>query len=109
MRPGQISPIPTPELRRLAETTAKATDISYGGVDVIRDKRGDYSVLEVNSVSTWRGLQSACSTNIADLLVKGILYDRSSPISVVSPRMKSLDCLTLRFAKTLLFYVNCFA
>ena len=74
-RGGECLPaVLTPELRRLAEAAAKVTGISYGGVDIIRDKQGDYSVLEVNSVPAWRGLQSVCSMNIADLLAEDIFY-----------------------------------
>ena len=63
-----------PALRRLAEAASKATGILYGGVDIIRDSQGDFLVLEVNSVPAWRGLQSVCSIDIPDLLVKDILY-----------------------------------
>ncbi len=88
-RGGECLPaVLTPELRRLAEAAAKVTGISYGGVDIIRDKQGAYSVLEVNSVPAWRGLQSVCSTNIADLLVEDILHERSSPTSVASHSYK---------------------
>lgn len=48
-------------------------DISYCGVDVIRDKHGKLFVLEVNSIPAWRGLQSVTETNIAQVLVDNIL------------------------------------
>ena len=77
-RGGKCLPaVLTPALRRLAEDASKATGIRYGGVDIIRDTRGDYLVLEVNSVPAWRGLQSVCSIDIADLLVKDALYQQS--------------------------------
>ena len=73
-RGGKCLPaVLTPALRRLAEAASRATGILYGGVDIIRDARGNYLVLEVNSVPAWRGLQSVCSTDIADLLAKDVL------------------------------------
>lgn len=79
-RGGKCLPaVLTPALRRLAEAASKATGIRYGGVDIIRDTRGEYLVLEVNSVPAWRGLQSVCSIDIADLLVRDLL-DREAVI-----------------------------
>ena len=81
-RGGKCLPaVLTPALRRLAEAASKATGIRYGGVDIIRDTQGNYLVLEVNSVPAWRGLQSVCSINIADLLIEDVLY-RLSDTSV---------------------------
>lgn len=77
-RGGKCLPaVLTPVLQRLAEAASRATGIRYGGVDIIRDTRGDYLVLEVNSVPAWRGLQSVCSIDIPDLLVNDILYHQS--------------------------------
>ena len=77
-RGGECLPaVLTPALRELAEAASKATGIRYGGVDIIRDSEGTYLVLEVNSVPAWRGLQSVCSIDIAELLVKDMLYNLS--------------------------------
>ena len=74
-RGGKCLPaVLTPALRRLAEAASRATGILYGGVDIIRATQGNYLVLEVNSVPAWRGLQSVCSIDIPDLLVKDVLY-----------------------------------
>lgn len=78
-RGGECLPaVLTPALRRLAEAASKATGIRYGGVDIIRDAQGNYLVLEVNSVPAWRGLQSVCPADIAELLAKDLLYNLSS-------------------------------
>ena len=83
-RGGKCLPaVLTPALRRLAEAASKATGIRYGGVDIIRNTLGDYLVLEVNSVPAWRGLQSVCSIDIADLLVKDLL-DRETAIPSIA-------------------------
>lgn len=57
---------------------AKALDIAYCGVDVIRDENGQLFVLEVNSIPAWRGLQSVSDTNIAKILVDSILCGMKS-------------------------------
>ncbi|MGI9228709.1 MAG: ATP-grasp domain-containing protein [Gammaproteobacteria bacterium] len=63
----------TPVLRELAEGASRATGIEYGGVDIIRDKQGDYLVLEVNSIPAWHGLQSVHPHNIAGQLAEKLL------------------------------------
>ncbi|WP_221064853.1 ATP-grasp domain-containing protein [Methylomagnum ishizawai] len=60
-------------LCRLAEDAVKALDMGYAGVDIIRDEHGRYSVLEVNSIPAWKGLQSVSEVSIADLLVEDFL------------------------------------
>ena len=57
----------------IALQAARVLDISYCGVDVIRDKNGELFVLEVNSIPAWRGLQSVTETNIAQVLVDDFL------------------------------------
>ena len=61
------------DILALAEQAAKAVDIEYCGVDIIRDKDGKLWVLEVNSIPAWHGLQSATKVNVAQLLVDDFL------------------------------------
>jgi tetrahydromethanopterin:alpha-L-glutamate ligase len=42
-------------------------------VDIIRDGAGQASVVEVNSIPAWKGLQSTCNVNVAELLVADFL------------------------------------
>ncbi|MDO8962822.1 MAG: RimK family alpha-L-glutamate ligase [Methylophilus sp.] len=60
-------------IAQLAESAAKALNIDYCGVDIICDVDGKLWVLEVNSIPAWRGLQSVCSANIAQLLVDDLI------------------------------------
>jgi len=60
-------------LRHLAEDAIRALDMSYGGVDIICDTKGHYSVIEVNSIPAWKGLQSVCSIDVAGLLADDFL------------------------------------
>ena len=52
----------------IALQAALVLDISYCGVDVIRDENGRLFVLEVNSIPAWRGLQGVTETNIGQVL-----------------------------------------
>jgi tetrahydromethanopterin:alpha-L-glutamate ligase len=60
-------------LCRLAEDAVKVLDMGYAGVDVIRDEHGRYSVLEVNSIPAWKGLQGVTEVSLAELLVDDFL------------------------------------
>lgn len=57
----------------MAEAAINVLGMNYGGVDIIRDEQGDYSVIEVNSIPAWKGLQSVCDHNIADSLAADFL------------------------------------
>ena len=61
------------ELGALAEAAARAVDIDYCGVDIIRDRHGKLYVLEVNSIPAWKGLQGVVGTDIAQALVDDCL------------------------------------
>jgi len=54
----------------------KATQVlgmDYSGVDIIRDQQGNYTVIEVNSIPAWKGLQSVCAVNVAELLAEDLI------------------------------------
>jgi RimK family alpha-L-glutamate ligase len=57
----------------LAIRAAAIVGADFAGVDLIRGSDGCASVLEVNSMPGWRGLQSVTQTSIADLLVQDFL------------------------------------
>lgn len=56
------------EVAELALAAARAMDIDYCGVDVIRDGQGKLYVLEINSIPAWKGLQAVSGVNIAQAL-----------------------------------------
>ncbi|MGH8614509.1 MAG: ATP-grasp domain-containing protein [Gammaproteobacteria bacterium] len=68
----ELAPL-DPGLVGLAEAAARALDIDYAGVDLLRDKQGRYLVTEVNSVPAWRGLQEVCPFRIAERLADRFL------------------------------------
>ncbi len=63
----------TPQLASIAVKAVNALEMDYAGVDLIEDCNGDYSVIEVNSIPAWKGLESVCQLNIADLLVNDLI------------------------------------
>ena len=60
-------------LCRMAEDAVKIVGMAYAGVDLIRDRQGRYTVIEVNSVPAWKGLQSVSEAIIADRLADDFL------------------------------------
>lgn len=60
-------------LKRLAEQAVAALDMAYGGVDIMCPAEGGFTVIEVNSVPAWKGLQGVCAESIAGLLVEDFL------------------------------------
>jgi len=63
----------TGEIAELAQAAARAVDIDYCGVDIIRDHQGRLYVLEVNSIPAWKGLQGVAGLDIAQALVDDFL------------------------------------
>ena len=60
------------DMQNLAQQAVKILHMDYAGVDIMRNDRGDYSVIEVNSIPAWKGLQSVCQLDIAELLVNDL-------------------------------------
>ena len=64
--------IPLPlndELRDLSLRATRALGADYAGVDLLPLADGGYTVIELNGIPGWRGLQGATGINIADRLV----------------------------------------
>ncbi|MEQ1560505.1 MAG: RimK family alpha-L-glutamate ligase [Methyloglobulus sp.] len=62
-----------PVLAEIAIKATKALAMDYAGVDIIQDKTGRYTVIEVNSIPAWKGLESAVQVNIATLLAEDMV------------------------------------
>ncbi|HEU4709640.1 MAG TPA: RimK family alpha-L-glutamate ligase [Methylophilaceae bacterium] len=77
---------PDQDIAELALAAARAVDIDYCGVDIIRDRSGKLFVLEVNSIPAWRGLQKVAGVDIAQVLVDDFVAKlsraRSIPVAV---------------------------
>lgn len=60
-------------LGRLALDATRAVGANYAGVDLVRDRRGRLTVLEVNGIPAWKGLEEATGIDIANLLAGDLL------------------------------------
>ena len=61
------------EMERLAGHAAEAVGAEIAGVDVLVGADGAPTVLEVNSMPAWSGLQTVTRPNIARILVSDLL------------------------------------
>jgi tetrahydromethanopterin:alpha-L-glutamate ligase len=68
-----------PDLAGLAEAAARALDLDYAGVDLMRDAQGAAQVLEINSMPAWAGLQGVQSFDVAQALVDDLIGRRLMP------------------------------
>lgn len=66
------------EMSDLAIKAASALSMDYAGVDLIHDRAtGQHVVIEINSIPAWKGLESVCKFNIAELLAKDLIEKHS--------------------------------
>jgi RimK family alpha-L-glutamate ligase len=69
-RGGSARPVElSPEWTSLAVRAAAAVGAEYAGVDLLPARDGTVSVLEVNGIPGWRGLQEATGLDVANALV----------------------------------------
>ena len=64
---------PDAEMAELAVKATAALAMDYAGVDIIQDKDGHYTVIEVNSIPAWKGLESVCDVTIAHILAEDLI------------------------------------
>ena len=85
---GRCEPVRLDDLHlcKLAEDAVKTVGMAYAGVDIIRDVQGRYTVIEINSVPAWKGLQGVTEVIIADLLADDFL----SHCTALAPRLQAL-------------------
>lgn len=61
------------ELSQLAVRAAHALGADYAGVDILSMEDGEYTVIEINGIPGWQGLERATGINVAELLVDHVL------------------------------------
>jgi RimK family alpha-L-glutamate ligase len=66
---------PDPKMERLAIAAAEAVDAEIAGVDVLVTAHGAPTVLEVNSMPAWSGLQKVSKRNIAGAIASALVHD----------------------------------
>ena len=60
-------------VEQMAIDATRVTELEYAGVDLIRDKQGQFWVTEVNSVPAWKGLQQTTSEAVVDTIANQFL------------------------------------
>jgi len=61
------------DLSKLAIQAVDALAMDYAGVDIIRDSDGQYSIIEINSIPAWKGLENVCKLSIAEMLADDLI------------------------------------
>jgi RimK family alpha-L-glutamate ligase len=75
----------TNEMRDLSLRSAAAIGADFAGVDLLCERDGRLTVLEVNSMPGWRGLQSITGFSIADRLAGDLLTRlNGNPVAAIS-------------------------
>jgi tetrahydromethanopterin:alpha-L-glutamate ligase len=64
---------PDPKMERLAVAAAEAVGTAIAGVDVLVTADGGPTVLEVNSMPAWSGLQKVSERNIAEAIASALM------------------------------------
>jgi tetrahydromethanopterin:alpha-L-glutamate ligase len=80
-----------PKIAELAVKAVKTLEMDYAGVDIIEDRAGQYTIIEVNSIPAWKGLESVVNTNIAALLAED-LVGRLIKTSSISKVISAVTC-----------------
>lgn len=61
------------ELSALAVRASRALGADYAGVDILPTESGGYTVIEINGIPGWQGLQRATEIQVAELLADYVL------------------------------------
>ena len=64
--PSAVALSPDASLTAIACRAAQAVSADYAGVDILVRQGGDYTVIEVNGIPGWQGLQEVTRVDIAD-------------------------------------------
>jgi RimK family alpha-L-glutamate ligase len=75
----------TRELAQRAEQAARVLEMDYAGIDLLPTAEGA-TVIEVNGVAAWQGLQRVTPFNIARALVDDLLDRRLAAVRAKRPR-----------------------
>lgn len=61
------------DLATLAIQATVTLNMDYAGVDIIEAADGQLSVIEVNSIPAWKGIEGVCHINIAEILADDLI------------------------------------
>jgi tetrahydromethanopterin:alpha-L-glutamate ligase len=68
-----VAAVPDATMRDLAIAATAAVGANFAGVDIVYDREGDPTVLEVNSMPAWSGLQRTSSVDVAATLAGDVI------------------------------------
>ena len=68
-----LAAAPDPKMERLALLAAEAVGATIAGVDVLQGVDGAPTVLEVNSMPAWSGLQKVSARNVAEAIASALI------------------------------------
>jgi RimK family alpha-L-glutamate ligase len=74
-----VAVAPDPKMERLAIAAAKAVGAEIAGVDVLVTAERGPTVLEVNSMPAWSGLQKVSNRNIAEAIASALMETLDRP------------------------------
>src|SRR5271155_612135 len=68
-----VAVAPDPKMERLAVAAAEAVGAAIAGVDILMTADGGPTVLEVNSMPAWSGVQKVSKRNIAEAIASALM------------------------------------
>jgi RimK family alpha-L-glutamate ligase len=81
-RGASASPVTLPaSLQRRAVEAALVVGAVYAGVDILPTPGGGYSIIEVNGIPGWQGLQAVTGVDVADRLADHLLDSDRGPVA----------------------------
>jgi RimK family alpha-L-glutamate ligase len=83
---GRPVPVtPDPVMERFAVAAAKAVGAAIAGVDVLIGSDGAPTVLEVNSMPAWSGLQKVAAYSVAEAIASDLMDELARPTQMRVP------------------------
>tara|TARA_B100001013_G_scaffold301990_1_gene203706 strand:- start:160 stop:432 length:273 start_codon:yes stop_codon:yes gene_type:complete len=65
--------IASKEIKKISLNVSKLVNADYAGIDLIKDKNGNFKIIEINSIPAWKALQKTTNKNIAYILAKAFV------------------------------------
>ena len=65
--------IASKEIKKISLNASKLVNADYAGIDLIKDKNGNFKIIEINSIPAWKALQKTTNKNIAYILAKAFV------------------------------------